>query len=192
VLAHALRSLIDPSSVPVRPLPSRERELSQLALDNWVLAFDQVQRIPSEVSAALCAHEFARPVILITLGDEPHHAWAPSRALTNRTLAIDLPHIPAPRPESALWREFEAFRPALTAALCDTVSMALKRIRETDVGNVARFPDCATWATAAAPALGLYPTAIAEAFTNPTSIWMGSSSARESLHANSGATEPRP
>jgi len=192
VLGHALRSLIDPTTVPVRALPSRERELRQLAIDNWVLAFDQVQRMPSEISAALCAHEFARPVILITLGDEPEHTRTPARALANRTLAIALPHIPAPRPESALWSEFEALRPALTAALCDSVSMALKRVREIDVGNVARFPDCATWATAAAPALGLYPTAIAEAFTNPNSIWMGSSSAHKSIHANSGGTEPRP
>src|SRR5438445_7813339 len=37
-LGHALRSLIDPSTVPVRALPSRERELRQLAIDNWVLA----------------------------------------------------------------------------------------------------------------------------------------------------------
>jgi hypothetical protein len=192
VLAHALRSLIDPSTVPVRPLPSRERDLFRLSHDNWVLVFDQVQRIRSRISEALCAHEIARPTILVAPGDEFQNTWTPARALANRTLTVDLPYIPAPRSESALWSEFEALRPGLTAALCDSVSMALRRTREIDVGHVARFPDCATWATAAAPALGLDPTAIAEAFTNPNSIWMGSSSAHKSNHANSGVTEPRP
>src|SRR5260370_41655624 len=131
-------------------------------------------------------------MILIAPGDEPQHAWTPARTLANRTLTIDLPHIDSPRSEFALWSEFEALRPALTAALCDSASMALSRIREIDVGHVARFPDCATWATAAAPALGLDPSAIADAFTNPNSIWMGSSSAHKSIHANSGVTEPRP
>ncbi len=175
VLARALRSLIDPSSVPVRPLPSHDRELLQLALDNWILVFDQVHRIPPQISAALCAHEFARPVILIAPRDEPQPTWTPARSLANRTLAIDLGHIDSPRSELALWSEVAGLRPALTAGLCDSISTAL--------GNVARFPDCATWATAAAPALGLNPTAIAEAFTNPNSIWMGSSSAHKSIHA---------
>ena len=192
VLAHALRSLIDPSTVPAQPLPSGNRELLQLAHNNWVLVFDRVQRIPSKISEALCSHELARPTILVYTGDEFKNIWTPARALANRTLNVDLPRIDSPRSEFALWSEFEALRPALTAALCDAVSMALKRIREIDIGNVARFPDCATWATAAAPALGLYPTAIADAFTNLNSIWMGSSSTRKSIHANSGVIEPRP
>jgi hypothetical protein len=192
VLARALRSLIDPSTVPVRPLPSRYRELLQLTLDNWVLAFDRAHRIHSQISEALCAHEVGRPMMLMAPGEESPDAWIPARALANRTLTINLPHIDSPRSEYALWSEFEALRPALTAALCDSISMALSRIREVDIGHVARFPDCATWATAAAPALGLDPSAIAEAFTNPNSLWMGSSLAHKSIHANSGVTEPRP
>jgi putative DNA primase/helicase len=191
-LARALRSLIDPSTVPVRPLPSRDNDLLELAHDNWILVFDQVRRIPSEISAALCMPEFGRPVILIAPGDELQHSWSPAPALSNRTLTIDLWQIHEPRSELSLWSEFEALRPALTAALCDSVSMALTRIREVDVGHVARFPDCATWATAAAPALGLYPSAIADAFTNPNAVWVGTGSARKSLLANSGVTDPRP
>ena len=191
-LAHALRSLIDPSTVPIRSLPSRDSDLLQLARDNWVLVFDQVHRIPSKISEALCTHEIARPMILIAPCDEFQNTWTPARALANRTLTVNLPQINSPRPEFALWSEFEALRPAIAAALCDSVSMALSRIREIDVGNVARLPDCVTWATAAAPALGLDPAAIADAFTNPNSIWMRSSSTRKSIHTNSGVTEPRP
>jgi energy-coupling factor transporter ATP-binding protein EcfA2 len=184
VLARALRSLVDPSTVPVRPLPTSERKLPRLAFNNWILVFDHVHRIPSKISDALCAHEIARPLILIAPNDEPQNAWTPAHMLANRTLTIDLPYIHAPRAEAAFWTEFEALRPALTAALCDSVSTALSRIRDIDVGNVARLPDCATWATAAAPSLGLDASAIAEAFTNPNSIWTGSSSVRKSIHAH--------
>jgi putative DNA primase/helicase len=151
VLARALRSLIDPSPVPVRRLPTSDRELRQLAFNNWVLVFDRVHRIPSKI---------AGPMILVAPHDD-------SSTLATRTLTVDLPHIHAPRAEAALWSEFEALRPALTAALCDAVSTALSRIRDVEAVHVSRLPDCATWVTAAAPALGLDSDAIAEAFTNP-------------------------
>jgi hypothetical protein len=177
MLARALRSLVDPCSVPVRRLPARDHEILQLACNNWILVLDQVHRIPSRISEALCAlssdDALARPVILIAPHDDDRNACTPARTLANRTLVIDLPVIAAPRAKLALWSEFEALRPALTAALCDSVSMALSRICEIDIGNVHRLPDCATWATAAAPALGLNPMAIAEAFTNPSSMWTG-------------------
>src|SRR5260370_23417299 len=80
VLARALRSLVDPSTVPVRPLPSRNSELLQLAHDNWVLVFDRVQRISSKISEALCAHELARPMILVDTGDEFQNTCTPARA----------------------------------------------------------------------------------------------------------------
>jgi len=150
VLARALRSLVDPSTVPIRRLPVSDRELRQLTFNNWVLVFDRVHRIPSKI---------AGPMILIA----PHDKTG---TLANRTLTIDLPHIHAPRTEAALWSEFEGLRPALTAALCDAVSTALSRIRDIEAVHVSRLPDCATWVTAAAPALGLDSTAIAAAFSN--------------------------
>ncbi len=187
MLARALRSLIDPCTIPVRRLPPRDHEIVQLAFNNWIVVLDQVHRIPSRISEALCALssgdaletvevavQVARPIILIAPYDDDHNAFTPARSLAIRTLAIDLPAIVAPRAELAIWSEFEALRPAITAALCGAVSTAMSRIREIDIGNVRRLPDCATWATAAAPGLGLDPIAIAEAFTNPNSMWSGS------------------
>jgi hypothetical protein len=179
ILARALRSLIDPCSVPVRRLPARDHEIVQLAFNNWILVLDPVHRVPPQISEALCALSsgdtlIARPIVLVSPYDDVESAYTPPRTLANRTLAINLPAIAAPRAELAIWSEFEALRPALTAALCGAVSTALGRVREIDVGNVRRLPDCATWATAAAPALGLDPIAIAEAFTNPNSMWAGS------------------
>ncbi len=120
-------------------------------------------------------------MILIAPHDETQHAWTPPRTLANRTVAIHLDRIAAPRPEAALWSEFEARRQSYTTALCDAVSTALRRIREVDTGNVARFPDAAAWAAAAAPALAIDERAIVNALTG--SIWTGSDPLREAVHA---------
>jgi hypothetical protein len=200
VLARALRALIDPSTVPLRRLPARDREILQLALQNWTLVFDQVYRIPSKITEALCAlssgdalevakadrdplvRELARPLILIAPTDETRGAWTPPRTLSNRTLTIDLPPITALRSEASLWAQLEALRPAILATLATAVATALRRIREVDLGNVPRLPDCAAWAAAAAPALALDPADIVETFSDSSSMWAGSDPLREVIH----------
>jgi hypothetical protein len=202
VLARALRVLIDPSTAPLRRLPARDREVLRLALQNWILVFDQIHRVPLKISEALCAIssgdglevaqpdardpalvEIARPMILITPLDEAQSPWNPPRSLANRSLTVDFPPIAAPRPEAAVWASFEALRAPALGALAQAVSSALLRIRDIDMGNVARFPDCAAWAAAAAPALGLDPNAIAEAVADPDSVWIGSDPLRDTLYA---------
>jgi putative DNA primase/helicase len=201
LLARALRALIDPSAAPLRRLPLRDRDLLPLAFENWVLAFDHVQRIPSRVSEALCsissgdsleiaqpdfrdpvAFQIARPIILTVPNDETQPAWTPPRTLSQRTLTVDLPRIPALRPESAIWSAFELLRPALLAAFYDALAAALRRIREIDLASVARLPDCATWAAAAAPALALEEPAIVQVFADPESMWIGSDPLRDALY----------
>jgi hypothetical protein len=191
VLARALRALIDPSTMPLRRLPTRDREIIQLAFQSWILAFDQVFRVPSKVSEALCAlssgdglemARSARPLILITPTDETRISWSPSRILSKRTLTIDLPPLAALRPEASLWAQYDALRPALLATLATAISTALGRIREVDLGNVARFPDCVAWAVAAAPALGLDRAAIVDAFAGASSMWAGVDPLHEAVH----------
>ena len=202
VLARALRVLIDPSAAPLRRLPPRDRDVLQLALQNWVLVFDQVHRVPIKIAEALCAIssgdtldiaqpdardaalvEVARPMILIAPLDETQSPWNPPRSLANRSLTVDLPIIAAPRPEAAVWSSFEGLRAPALAALADSVSSALLRIRDIDLGNVARFPDCAAWAAAAAPVMGLDARSITESIAAPNSTWIGSDPLRDTLYA---------
>jgi hypothetical protein len=167
--------------------------LRNLALHNWILVFDHVHRIPIKISEALCAlssgeafetaqpdcrdnaiAEIARPIILVAPVDDAENeaTWAPTRSLSNRTLTVDLAAIPAPRPEAAVWSDFETLRAPALAALADAVSSALGRVRDIDPGNVARFPDSIAWAAAASPVLGLDPAAIVDAVSNPESMWV--------------------
>jgi putative DNA primase/helicase len=202
VLARALRALIDPSAAPIHRLPARDRDLCQIALHNWILVFDQVHRVPNKLSETLCAlssgdaieitqpdlrdplvFEVARPIILIAPHDETQRAWTPPRTLANRTLTIHLDRIARPRPEAAIWQAFAELHPSTLAVLSGAVSTTLSRIRDIDLGNVPRFPDCATWTAAAAPALGLNEAAVINAFADPKSIWAGGDPLREAVHA---------
>jgi putative DNA primase/helicase len=202
VLARALRALIDPSAAPIHRLPARDHELCELALHNWILVFDQVHRLPNKISDTLCAlssgdaieitqpdfrdplvFEVARPIILIAPHDETQRAFTPPRTLARRTLTVQLEQIARPRPEAAIWSAFQTLHAGALATLCDAVQTALSRIRDIDLGNVPRFPDCATWIAAAAPALGLDEPAVLNAFANPASVWAGADPLRETLHA---------
>jgi putative DNA primase/helicase len=201
-LARILRELIDPSTAPIRRLPPLDRQLLEMAVDNWILLFDLVHRIPHRISEALCAvasgdalkipqpdsrpalvFQLARPIILIAPQDETQRAWNPPRTLANRTITVHLPHIATPRTEAGIQREFQEALPKIFATLCDAVTTTLQRIRDIDVGNVARFPDSAVWVAAAAPALGLKESEIVDALANPASIWTGCDPLRESIHA---------
>jgi putative DNA primase/helicase len=201
-LARALRTLIDPSAAPIRRLPIRDRELVQFALHNWILVFDHVHRIPIKISEALCAissgeaietaqpdyrdnalAEIARPIILIAPLDEAQSPWTPTRSLSNRTLTIDIEPIAAPRPEASVSSDFQALRAPALAALADAVSSALRNVRDIQLGNIARFPDCIAWAAAAAPALELDPAAIVESVSGPESMWIGADPLRDTLYA---------
>ena len=100
-------------------------------------------------------------------------AASPSTFRPSPPLAPKPPFGPASKP----------LRAPVLAALADAVSSALLRIRDIDLGNIARFPDCAAWAAAAAPVLGLDAAAITEAVANPDSVWIGSDPLRDTLYA---------
>ncbi len=201
-LARALRTLIDPSSAPLRRLPASDRELLHLARHNWVLVFDHVHRIPIKISEALCGissgegiettqtdfrdpavAEVARPIVLIAPLDEAQAPFTAPRSLANRSIAIDLSPIEGPRTEAAVMADVEALRAPMLAMLADGVSAALRNIRDIDLAHVSRFPDSTAWVAAAASALGLAPGAIVEAVSDPDAVWLGTDPLREALYA---------
>jgi hypothetical protein len=171
-----LRAIIDPSASPLRSQPREDRDLCIAASNSWIVAFDNLSRVPEWLSDALCRvatggglatrtlytdrdetlFDFKRPVLFtgIDLDLRPD--------LLDRTLVVSLPPIEdANRQEEAvLDAAFEAARPRLLGALLDTAVTALRRLSDVRLRRTPRMADFARWAVAAEPTFGLEAGAI--------------------------------
>src|SRR5262249_3587483 len=52
--ATILRLLVDPSTAPLRSFPREDRDLFIAASNGWIVGYDNVSRVPSWLSDALC------------------------------------------------------------------------------------------------------------------------------------------
>jgi hypothetical protein len=177
-----IRSLVDPSTAPLRTTPRNERDLVIAATNSWCVAFDNISTLQPWLSDAMCrlstgggfsARELytdseealfdaTRPLILNGIADV---ATRPD--LLDRALPVTLPPISEAerRPEAELWQEFEEVRPRILAALLDAVSGALSTVGSVRLEGMPRMADFAMWATAAEKALGWEPGAFMDAYS---------------------------
>lgn len=164
--ARFLRSLVDPLAKPFTPLPATAPAVRRHAAESHILVFDQVDRIPDKIAAALCeaADEQHHPIILIRAANS---SVPLPETIANRALAIHLKPLPALRTLYDLKREFESIQPAVLAALCDAVSAALARRDAFATRSYQRLADVTAWALAASPALGLSESSIETAVIDP-------------------------
>jgi hypothetical protein len=166
-----VRSLVDPSTAPLRTTPRNERDLVIAATNSWCVAFDNISTLQPWLSDAMCrlstgggfsARELytdseevlfdaTRPLILNGIADV---ATRPD--LLDRSLVVTLPPIPEEkrRPEAELWQEFDKARPRILATLFDAVAGALGAVESVRLEGMPRMADFAVWATAAEGALG--------------------------------------
>lgn len=179
--ARILRSLVDPSTVPLRSLPREERDLAITASNSWVIAFDNVSYLPSWLSDAISrlatgggfatrelyanAEEVlftaTRPVMLNGIGDIVTRS-----DLLDRAIIIVLPTIPNDkrRTEVDLWKEFEMVSPMFLASFLDAISLALRNVASVRLDDMPRMADFAKWVIAAIPALGVDPSDFLDAY----------------------------
>jgi DNA polymerase-1 len=166
-----LRALVDPHRVPLRRPPREERELAIAAGNAWVVALDNVSRLPDWLSDGLCClatgggfgaralysdseealFSYTRPCLLTSIEDTVERS-----DLLDRALLVELAPIPpqARRAERALWLAFAHEHPALLGALLDVVAGALGRVEGLHLPASPRLADFALWVSAAEPALG--------------------------------------
>ena len=173
-----LRSLIDPSTAPLRALPREDRELFIAANNAHVLIYDNVSNLPPWISDTLCRlatgggfavralytdtdeviFDAARPMMLngieeiITRPD-----------LADRAVFLILEAIPpgGRRLERDLWVAFDAERPRILGALLDAAAHGLRMLSETRLSELPRMADFALWIAACEGAL--WPTGTFEA-----------------------------
>ncbi len=170
--ARVLRSLVDPNSAPLRSEPRETRDLMIAANNGWVLAYDNLSKIPSWLSDSLCRlstgggfstrtlyandeetiFDAQRPAILTSIEDVANRG-----DLLDRSLLVNLQSIPPDRrrPEREFWKDFEVVRASILGALLTAVSTAMKQLPGTKLDELPRMADFSLWVTAAEPALGL-------------------------------------
>lgn len=180
-----LRELVDPSTVPLRSLPTNERDLAALARNNHLVVFDNVSGIRAAMSDALCRlatggglggrelytdHDEATfeaqcPIIINGISNPISRP-----DLADRTLRFELPILVESRTEASLWQEFGEARLAIFGWLLTVMSEGLKRLPEMDQQHregrftLPRMADFALWSMAIAPALGWSPEEFLKAY----------------------------
>jgi hypothetical protein len=180
-VSKMLRNLIDPNIAPLRSEQRDERDLMLAATNGWIVALDNLSRLPVWLSDALCRLStgggFAtrtlyendeetlfmamRPIILNGIEE-----LATRSDLLDRSVIIHLPAIPPDKrkTEADVWQEFEDIRPFVLGGLLDGVSHALRNIGSVHLEHKPRMADFALWATAAEESLGLESGAFIAAF----------------------------
>ncbi len=169
--ARVLRSLVDPAQVPLRALPTNERDLAIAASANWVLAFDNLSYVRPQVSDAMCRLSTGGGFGTRALyTDDEEALFDALRAqivnginrvvlrgdLQERSIEVTLLPIPEDerREEKRFWADFEAVRPKIFGALLDAVSCALRNVEDVRLERLPRMADFAVWVVAAEEALG--------------------------------------
>jgi hypothetical protein len=169
-----LRSLVDPSTVPLRTMPRNPRDLYIDAVSSWVISLDNISSLPPWLSDNLCMlatgggfstrklstdreqelFDAMRPIILNGITDV-----VTADDLVQRSLIVRLPTLAkgSYRTEREILREFQAFTPQILAALLDAAVTGLQEIDSVEVEALPRMGDFASWAVATEVALGGEP-----------------------------------
>jgi hypothetical protein len=180
-VSKMLRELIDPNVAPLRNEQRDERDLMLAATNSWIIALDNLSKLPVWLSDALCRLStgggFAtrtlyendeetiftamRPIIINGIEE-----LATRSDLIDRSVIIHLPAIPPEKrkPQSEVWPVFENIRPFVLGSLLDAVSHALRNIGKVQLAQMPRMADFALWATAAEENFGLETGAFISAF----------------------------
>lgn len=177
-----LRSLIDPNSTPLRPLPKSEHDLFISANNSRVPCYDNLSGLPPSMSDALCRLatgggfstrelytddeemliDVQKPTILNGIDEIATRPDVLDRSLLISTPVIDQEKR---RTEKGLNEAFENTQPGILGALLGATSCALRNLETTKLLELPRMADFAIWVTAAEPALGLQPGEFMDAYT---------------------------
>jgi hypothetical protein len=182
-VARALRSLVDPSTAPLRSIPREERDLMIAASNSWVISFDNLSGIQQWLSDALCRlstgggfatrelhtdneeilFDATRPIILNGIDD-----IAASADLADRSIIVTLPQVPEEGriPEKLFWKDFSREQPGIIGGLLDAVSAAVRNLDHVNIPRLPRMADFVRWICAAVPALPFSQEAFLWAYSN--------------------------
>lgn len=164
--SRLLRRIIDPHGLDLREPPKDARDLAAAVKNSYVLAFDNVSRVPPWFSDSLCriatgtgsvggralytdtdevAFVACRPIILNGIPD-----FVEREDLSDRSITIHLPAISPEqrRDDDTYWAEVNALMPELLGALYDRVAQAVTRFDDVVLESAPRMSNFARWVVA--------------------------------------------
>jgi len=169
--SRVLRSLIDPSTVPLRSPPKDPRDLLVSAGNNHIVVLDNLSGLSPELSDCLCRLstgggidlralftdneqvliDIQRPVLINGIDD-----IATRPDLAERALIINLPVIEGSdrRGEREFWQAFDEDKPVILGALLNALVSGLKHQDTVKLTCKPRMADVAQWVTACEHGLG--------------------------------------
>ena len=165
-----LRALIDPSSLPLRALPKNEHTLAISANNTWILAYDNLSGLSTDMSDSLCKMSTGGGMSvreLFTTGEEAVFSImrpsilngfddiAQRPDLLDRSIVINLPSITEEKrsDEKTFWKKFHGTHSSILGALCDVASSGLNELSHTSLEKKPRMADFAKWITSCEKAL---------------------------------------
>ncbi len=180
-LARVLKELIDPSAVNVRSAPREIRDVVAAARNAHTLIFDNVSRIPAEISDAICAlstgggfggrqlytdnteatFTASRPVILTSITEVATRADLLDRAIIVSPPAFatsSMSDAEAARvAERNFWQDFQQARPLIFGAVLDALVRGLAKAKSVTLkmSRMTRMLDFAIWSSACLPVFGI-------------------------------------
>jgi hypothetical protein len=163
--ATILRSLVDPNTAALRSFPREDRDLFIAASNGWVVGYDNVSRIPSWLSDALCrlatGGGFSTRKLYTDDEEQLFNAQRPSVLngiedfvdrpdLADRTVFLTLEPIPEDKrkADQTLQDELNRARPQILGALLNLVVVGLQRLPRTKLDRLPRMADFALWGAA--------------------------------------------
>ena len=180
--ARIVKLLVDPHSAPLRSEPKNEVDLVISASKNWLLAMDNISRLPSWLSDALCRlttggglskrklytdddetlFSIMRPVILNGITEFVERA-----DLVDRSVFLHLPVIPEEkrREESQVKSEIASALPGAFGALLDLSVKALRLQPEVRFDRMPRMADFGRWGETVVQAMGEVAGTFMRAYT---------------------------
>jgi hypothetical protein len=180
--ATILRSLIDPHSCMLRSEPREGRDLWVAAGNSWLLAFDNLSRLPAWLSDALCRLSTGGGFAVRTLYENSEETFFDGKRpvllagiegvatrgdLLDRSIQLRLRPIPEDRRrlEADLWEGFETAAPLIFGALLMALARGLDLVRTTQLDRLPRMADFAKWGESVCRGAGFAPGAFLDAYT---------------------------
>jgi hypothetical protein len=165
-----LKRLVDPTKGGLRGPPKNDRDLFISALNGYILAFDNLSHISSDLADSMCrlatgagfstrrlftddeevVFDGQRPIAITAITDV-----ATRSDLADRSMLVHLKSIPEDKRklQEDVYRAFDKARPTILGALLNVVAHGLMRYPDVRPNTLPRMADFAKWMIACETAM---------------------------------------